>query len=126
MTNSVLGKPFQRLAICWLAILAIVSMPSPQLQAQRVPFRGRIEVDGSAELMLAPRELRAVLEDAKEQAQRGAWAEASLGIGQILGLEENEAEDSSQDGSGGDFFLESSEGANEKPRNDGIPPATQS
>ena len=126
MTNSVLGKPFQRLAICWLAILAIVSMLSPQLQAQRVPFRGRIEVDGSAELMLAPRELRAVLEDAKEQAQRAAWAEASLGIGQILGLEENEAEDSSQDGSGGDFFLESSEGANEKPRNDGIPPATQS
>ena len=54
-------------------------------------------------MLAAPREVETLLSDAQEAIDQKQWAEASIALGQILGIEDND----SNDNFGEDYFLSS-------------------
>ncbi|MFM8398066.1 MAG: hypothetical protein ACKOAH_09570, partial [Pirellula sp.] len=62
-------------------------------------------------MMTAPREVEVLLSDAQEAIESKQWVEASVALGQLLGIEEN----ASEGNTGDDYFLSPAERTKDGP-----------
>jgi outer membrane protein assembly factor BamB len=91
----------------WLVCLVLM-LANPTAIAQ---FQNRFSMPEGV-MMTAPREVETLLSDAQEAIDAKQWVEASVALGQLLGIEENAPEGNSGD----DYFLSQAERSKDGPK----------
>jgi hypothetical protein len=106
MKSSIEPHARQKRAL-WLVCLVLM-LANPTAIAQ---FQNRFSMPEGV-MMTAPREVEALLSDAQEAIDAKQWVEASVALGQLLGIEENAPEGNSGD----DYFLSQAERSKDGPK----------